>query len=244
MRVINMLRVAIVEDDETTALQLQDHLEQFGRENSISVQVNRFSDGAKLVGDYRHGWDLLLLDVDMPVMNGIETAQAVRQVDAQVLVIFITNLAQYAIKGYEVDALDYVLKPVSYYALAMRLKKALRMLRSSDERALMLKRDGDVVRVPLSQIYYIEIYSHSLIYHTADEVIKITGAYNTLTELERGLAGDGFARCHNCYLVNLRYVDGIGRATLKVFGTELPISRGRRKTVMDQLMAYAKGGSR
>lgn len=238
-----MLRVAIVEDHDTTALQLQDHLEQFGRENGLSVRISRFSDGAKLVGDYRHDWDLLLLDVDMPVMNGIETARAVRQVDAQVLIIFITNLAQYAIKGYEVDALDYVLKPVSYYALAMRLKKALRMLRSTDEKALMLKRDGDMVRVPLSQIYYIEIYNHSLLYYTADGSIKITGAYNTLGELEQQLAGHGFARCHNCYLVNLRYVDGIGHGSLKVFDAELPISRGRRKNVMNQLMAYAKGAA-
>lgn len=236
-----MLRAAIVEDDEKTALQLQGHLEQFGKENGISVHVGCFSNGTKLTGEYHHVWDLLLLDVDMPVMDGIETARFIRQVDSRVIIIFITNLAQYAIKGYEVDALDYVLKPVSYYALAMRLKKALRVLRSSSEKSLMLKWDGSMVRVPLSDIYYIEIYSHSLLYHTADEDIKTTGAYNTLTQLERELEECGFVRCHNCYLVNLRYTDGIGRSTLKVFGTELPISRGRRRHVMEKLMAYAKG---
>lgn len=235
-----MFRVAIVEDEADAARQLQENLQRFGRENAIPVQVDLFSDGAKLVGEYRHAWDLLLMDIDMPVMNGLETARTIRETDPDVLIIFITNLAQYAIQGYEVDALDYILKPVNYFALAMKMKRALRVLRASDGGALMLRRNGDLLRMPLSRIYYVESFNHSLKYHTADGELATTGS-QTLASLEKELVPQGFMRCHNCYLVNLRYVDGIRGNVLSVMGEELPISRNRRHDVMNAMLDYAKG---
>lgn len=235
-----MFRVAIVEDEAGAASQLQENLQRFSQENDIPVQVEIFPDGAKLVGEYRHVWDLLLLDIDMPVMNGLETARTIRETDPDVMIIFITNLAQYAIQGYEVDALDYVLKPVNYFALAMKLKRALRVLRASESGALMLRRGGDLTRMPLSRIYYVESFNHSLKYHTADGDLETTGA-QTLASLEKELVPQGFVRCHNCYLANLRYVDGIHGNTLSVLGQELPISRNRRRDVMDAMLNYAKG---
>lgn len=234
-----MIRIAIAEDDQQAAHQLQTYLERFGTENHLQMQITCFSDGAKLAGDYQPVWDLLLLDVDMPVMNGFDTARSIREVDPEVNIIFITNLAQYAIRGYDVGALDYLLKPVNYYALSMRLKRVVRLLRLRDTEALMLKTEGNMVRVPLNRIYYIEIFDHNLQYHTVEGTITTGGS--TLSNLEKTLASQGFVRCHNCYLVNMRYVDEVHGSTLRVVDQELPISRGRRRAVMDALLAYAKG---
>lgn len=235
-----MIRIAIVEDDAQAAQQLQQYVERFGEENQVQTQITIFSDGAKLAGNYQPVWDLLLLDVDMPVMDGFETARSIRESDPGVCIVFVTNLAQYAIRGYDVDALDYLLKPVNYYALAMRFKRILRLLRTRENDALMLKRGGDTVRVPLSHIYYVETFDHELQYHTAGEVISSSGT--TLSGLEKTLGTHGFVRCHNCYLVNMRYVDEVRSSSLCIMGRELPISRNRRKAVMDALLAHARGG--
>lgn len=236
-----MVRIAIVEDDLQAARQLQEQVEQFGAENKVETQITLFSDGAKLAGDYRPEWDLLFLDVDMPVMNGFETAKSIRETDPDVCIIFITNLAQYAIHGYDVGALDYLLKPVKYPALAMRLKRVLRLLRTRENEALILKTDGNMVRVPLSRIYYIEIFDHNLQYHTVEGVITTGGS--TLSSLEKSLIPQGFVRCHNCYLVNIRYIDRVHGNTLRVAERELPVSRNRRRAVIDALLSYAEGKS-
>lgn len=234
-----MIRIAIAEDDMQAAHQLQTFLERFGEENHLQMQITVFDDGAKLVGDYRPVWDLLFLDVDMPVMNGFATAKSIRETDPDVCILFVTNLAQYAIRGYDVGAVDYLLKPVNYYALAMRLKRVLRLLRTRETESLMLKTDGNVVRVPLNHIYYIEIFDHDLQCHTVEGTLTTGGT--TLSSLEKTLAPRGFVRCHNCYLVNVRYVDAVHGNTLQVLNRELPISRSRRRAVMDALLSCAKG---
>ena len=236
------MRIAIAEDDAGCSHQLQENLLRFGRENQLEIRLTVFSDGAELVGHYSPDWDLLLLDVDMPNLDGISAARCIRERDPEVLIMFITNLAQYAICGYEVDALDYVLKPVSYYALAMKLKKAMRQYRRADSKFLMLSQNGDAVRVSLSRLYYIEVFNHRLCYHTADGDLVVTGA-RSLTGVEQELAPEGFARCHNCYLVNLRYVESIQGGIVRVAGTELAVSRNRRKAFLEALLVYTKGGA-
>ncbi len=235
-----MLRIAIAEDEPAFARELEDHLRRFAQEERIEIHIDTFPNGATLVERYSAEWDLLLLDVDMPAMNGIDTARSIRRRDADVLIMFITNLAQYAIQGYEVDALDYVLKPVSYYSLAMKLKKAARILRGRSGRSIMLGLDGEMVRLPLSRLYYVEVYGHQLRYHTADGELLQTGA-RSLAAVEKELEGDGFARCHNGYLVNLRYVESVTGTGVQVAGELLPISRYRRKAFLQALLNETKG---
>ncbi len=235
-----MFRVAIAEDEEAAVQQLQQFLHQFAEENDIEIQIDIFCSGAELTEHYRCRWDLLILDVDMPVMNGLETARSIREADGDVCIIFITNLAQYAIKGYEVDAIDYILKPVNYYALSMRLKRVLRTVRSREEHRIVVKKDGDLIRLPLSRIFYIEVYSHNLNYHTAEGDLETGGP--SLSHLEKELKQYGFVRCHNGYLVNLRYVDSVQGNNLCVMGKKLPVSRNRRRDVLNALMQYANGG--
>lgn len=238
-----MLNVAIVEDDSHCAEQLEEYLRKFGIEQRLRLEIRRFSDGAALVNAYDHTFDLLLLDVNMPGMDGISAARQIRALDSDVLLMFITNLAQYAIKGYEVDALDYMLKPVSYGTLSMKLKKALRVWRGRDNRAVFVRQEGERVRLPISRIYYVEVSSHSLCYHTADGDITPTGG-QTMRQVERELAQYRFVRCHNCYLINLRFVDGLSGSTVQVAGNVLPVSRSRRKDLLDALLRETTGGDR
>lgn len=236
------MRIAVADDEAVFADQIEAYLKRFGQENGIAISVTVFPDGQTLMEQYICGaWDLIILDVDMPGVNGIDTARRIREKDQKVPLMFITNLAQYAIKGYEVNALDYVLKPVNYYALSMKMKKVVALWHLAQEVPLVLKRNSDVMIVPLSQLYYVESLDHSLHYHTANGELEQVGA-RTLADVEKELPKNQFVRCHNRYVVNLRHVDGISGSHLRVMGQELPISRNRRGETLEALMEYAKKG--
>ena len=120
-----MISVAIVEDDERYAVILKEYLKKYEEEYRESIDVTRFEDGDEIVENYRSQFDIILMDIEMRFMNGMEAAKKIREKDSQVIIIFITNMASYAIIGYAVDALDYVLKPISYFAFSQRLNRAV-----------------------------------------------------------------------------------------------------------------------
>lgn len=121
-----VISIGIVEDDPASSALLVNYLRQYEHEHEHDEKfaVTQFADGAELVAGYRADMDILLLDVEMPGLDGFSAAQRIRQVDPDVLLIFITNMTQCAIHGYEVDALSYVLKPVLYFAFSQEIKRS------------------------------------------------------------------------------------------------------------------------
>lgn len=236
-----MLRIAIAEDSPGDMQKIRDYLSRYQRENGEEIQITEFSTGTALVERYRPCYDLILLDVEMPGMDGISVARELRTLDANVLLMFITNMAQYAVNGYEVDALDYVLKPVGYYAFALKLKKVRRILRERSGGSLMLPFEGTLRMIPIRAVLYVEVRDHKLFYHTYEGESVVTGNLKTL---EEALSGERFARCNNCYLVNLIHVRCVTPETVWVENHELKISRPRRKAFMQALSDYYGGGGR
>ena len=234
-----MFRFAIVEDDDACADQLQKHLAQFAEENSVEIRTDRFYDGLNFVEDYIARWDLIFMDIEMPLLDGMSAAQRIREVDDSVLLIFITNMAQYAIQGYEVRALDYVMKPVNYYAFAMKMRKVIRILdQRTTQAVIVMDEEGNSRRVSLSEIQYIEVIGHQLIYHRSGEAFH---SFGTMKKLEEEYGKD-FARCNNCYLVNLRYVDGFSGNDVIVGGERLQISRAKKKDFQQRVSDYFRYG--
>lgn len=119
-----MLRVAVVEDETEYRGLIQEMVGRYAKEYDLQIQTTAFPDGRELVQNY-HKFDILLMDIEMPHLNGMEAAQKIRELDKEVVIVFITNMAQYAIKGYEVDALDFILKPLNYYTFSMRFTRAV-----------------------------------------------------------------------------------------------------------------------
>lgn len=113
-----MTRIAIVEDEAAVREQLAGYVQRYTRQYGTQFEVTMFTDGVEILEDYRPVYDIIFLDVEMQHLDGMETARRIRELDSDVLLIFITNMAQYAIKGYAVGALDYVLKPVPYFAFS------------------------------------------------------------------------------------------------------------------------------
>ena len=120
-----MIRIAVVEDEDEFAAELTDYLDRFKKENNIQLSVKRFRDGTEVTEGYTGEYDLILMDIQMQRMDGMRAAEMIRRQDPRVIIIFITNRADYAIRGYQVDALDYVLKPVNYLSFTQKMRQML-----------------------------------------------------------------------------------------------------------------------
>ena len=120
-----MFRIAIVEDQDETRECLNRFVRQYAEEQGVQVEISLIADGSEIAAHYTPGFDIIFMDVEMPRLDGFGAAEAIRAVDAEVVLVFVTNMAQYAIRGYEVDALDYVLKPVNYYQFCTKLSRAI-----------------------------------------------------------------------------------------------------------------------
>ena len=157
--------VAIVEDEKEIVQELTGFFEQYARENLVEFEIRSFAGGEEFLSQYQPVYHLVLMDIGLPGMDGMETAVRLREKDQSVMLIFVTNMTQYAIRGYEVDAFDYILKPVSYPRLAIKLKRALCRLEGLKDSELVLSLPEGVRRVPASQIRYIEIEAHPIRIH-------------------------------------------------------------------------------
>ena len=234
------MRVAIVEDMDENIATLQTYLERYGKERSTEIQTVSYKDGMDFVAGYRAVWDLILLDIEMPLLNGMDTARQIRKADPDVLIIFITALTQYAIEGYSVRALDYVLKPVQYYAFAAKMDQVCEILSARQQKSIFVSsREGQVKLLP-EQLFYIEVQDHTLCYHTKQQLLHTTGT-QSLGKLAQELENSGFARCHQAYLVNLRYVTRYDRSTVVLGGETLPMSRTYYKNFVQSLLDYCAG---
>ena len=231
-----MIRVAVAEDELNTSEKIRCYLERYAAEKQLEIKTVHFCNGFEITDKYCPEYDIILMDVDMPLMNGIDAARMVRQMDPSVIIIFITNLSQYAIQGYSVQAFDYILKPLNYFPFSEFFGRAVEKIRSLENIPYYTIRLRDGMRkMAIRDIYYIEINNHTLIYHTASGIFQATGKRK---EIETELADHDFSRCSNSYLVNLSHVDSIQENDAVVCGDILPISRSRKKEFSSALITY------
>lgn len=236
-----MFRIAVVEDDREDTERLSRYIERFGQENHLEIQTSAFRDGMEIAMDYRHGWDIIFLDIELPNLDGFSTAKEIRARDSTVLLIFITNMARYAIRGYEVEALDFILKPVSYEQFYMKMQKAIAAAKMRERKHVMLSTKDGEIRLSVDEVLYVEVINHHL------RVVTFQGTYQifeSLNHFEEQLPEGRFARCSQSYLVNLQQVKKITSSSVIVDAYELPVSRTRRKAFFQAASDYLGGGVR
>ncbi|MGN0984521.1 MAG: LytR/AlgR family response regulator transcription factor [Gemmiger sp.] len=236
-----MVRIAILEDEAPVRQTLAGYLRRYTQQYGTEFSVGLFADGDELLEGYRPDWDIILLDVEMPRLDGMTTAEHIRRLDGEVILIFITNMAQYAIRGYAVDAMDYILKPVPYFAFSQQLQKAIRRLEKRARACLTVPVEGGFRRVDLASVYYLESAGHKVRLYTEEEELTVPGS---LKQYEVTLADKQFARCNSGYLVNLAQVRGMQDGMVLVGPHRLQISRPRRKAFVEALTDYVGGVAR
>ncbi len=231
-----MIRIAIVEDESLSSQLLSEMIHRYSSQKNASVDVSVFSDGDSFLEKKNDRFDLVFLDINMPGKNGMEVAKEFRRYQTETFLIFVTDLAQYAIKGYEVDAMDFLVKPVNYNHLSSRLDKIFRLIHEkSKDSKFQIRSSKGIVAVSPYEIRYVEVLEHTLIFHMGDELIYSSGSLN---EMEKKLSSFDFVRCNNCYLVNLAFVTSISKYTLYIHDDTLSISRNRKKMFMEAFTEY------
>jgi DNA-binding LytR/AlgR family response regulator len=230
-----LITIAVVEDNDTDAENLLTCLNQFESENDLHFQISRHHNALTLL-NAKQIPDIVFMDIELPDINGIEAALKLRQIDDEFLLFFVTNLAKYAIAGYEADAIDFLLKPIRYERLAVKLKKAMNIMSKKVETDIYIKRSGGISRISTRELLYIEVMNHILYYHTVQNTYP---GYGSLTELEEQLRKKNFMRCNACYLVNPAYISAVkGQNVVMMNGDELKISQPKRKKFIDELTDY------
>lgn len=236
-----MRNIAIVEDEDAAAALLESYVKQYAEAERQAFTVDRYRDAVSFLDGYKAKYAVVFMDIQMPLKDGMTAAEELRAKDKSVSIVFITNLTQYARRGYEVDAVAYLIKPVGYYDFALKFRKALDVYVMYGEKNITLNTAGGLTRFSSDKLMYVEVVSHRLRYHLVDDVIEMTG---TLGRAEEELSGFGFLRCNQCYLVNPKFVVTVKKLSVQVGNETLAISRPRRNAFLSELANWYAGANR
>lgn len=234
------MNIAIVEDDNAAAAVISGFIDRYAKENGADLVKTRYHNADSFLADSDKLYAVVLFDVKMPGTSGMDAAFELRKRDKSASVLFITSMIQLAQKGYEVDAVGYLVKPVKYYDFALKFKKAINVYTLNERRNVTITVPGGMCRVSMDKLMYVEIVNHRLRYHLVDDVIEMSGS---LSKVEEELAGYGLLRCNSCYLVNPAFIRSVRGADLHIGDEVLRISRPKRQKFMEQLTEWFGGGS-
>ena len=233
-----MIHVAIVDDEEQSRKRIKKCLDYVADKKKTEFSVREFSNADAFLVGYEAEYDIVFMDIEMDGTDGMEAARQLRKIDKNVILIFVTNIAQMAIQGYEVEALDFIVKPIDPHAFALKMVRALgRVAKDSSDR-FIINVAGDAVSLHTHLIKYLEVNGHYVVYHTKEGDYS---EYISLSAAEKKLKGGAFIRCNRGYLVNLKYVDTVTKDYCVVDGEELIISRPQKKTFMEAFADFLGG---
>ena len=235
------MRIAVCDDEEVFRTQEKELIDKLA--GSIDVIVDAYSDGRKLLEAFdKNPYDVLFLDIEMPAMDGITLAKKLRERSDSIYIVFLTGHVEYALEGYEVNALRYLTKPVQ----EDKLREVLRFVmdQSTSKRQILIKVDGDEMLINVSDIIYLEAQNqYVMLYTTGGEYLV---RYN-IGDFEEQLKNDGFFRVHRGYLVSLAKVKKLVKSEVLMESPDgevsLPVSRSNVKPLKEALYAYVENSA-
>lgn len=234
-----MTSMLIVEDEKPAADALLALVRRYEESRGMTFDVDVVGAAFELL-DASRTYDICLLDIQLPGINGMEAAELLRSQHRVTSIIFVTDLAQYAVRGYEVDALGFLVKPATFAGLSMNLDRAMREVAQGTNRTLTVPTGDGFRSLPFSQVTYIEVRNHDLVYHTVDgEALRARGS---LAQVERELADAPMVRVSRYCLANMALITSVlGDEVTVAGGAALHITRGHKKEIELALARYLGG---
>lgn len=230
-----MLNIAIVEDSVPDLERMEEYIRQWNSAEGKDVAIKTYTRAWDFLNDFRNQFQLILLDIMLPDKNGIDVAKIIRKADENVTIVFTTSMKQYAINGYEVSALDFLLKPITCNRFMLMMKKAETRINRETEQ-VVVRIPGSTLKLDVDSILYVESEGHSVIFHFREgEDIK---KRMTLGDVEKLLPAIQFSRCAVSYLVNLKYVKSIDGEYVVVNDTRLKLTRSKSRDFRKAFVAY------
>lgn len=231
------MKIAIVDDEKREQEIIAKYIWEWAEAKKELVEFFYFdsSEGFLFSWEDTKDYALLVLDIEMGGISGLELAKKIRYEDKSIPIIFVTGYDEYMQYGYDVSALHYLIKPVN----KEKLFQALNKLSEKEEtvNSLILNSENEVRRIKINDVLYVEADGHGSVMHTVDEVIRLKESFGNI---EKQVLPMGEAvKCHRAYLVNLRFVSAIQNTNLILDnGENLPISRSRMKNVQCEFLRY------
>jgi len=236
----DIINIAIVDDEEVQVQLLTKYVENWACKKNIKLIVDSFYSGESFEFSWSMDkrYDVLLLDIQMPGLNGVELAKKIREEDQIINIIFITAIPDYIGEGYNVEAINYLIKPIDEKKLYECLDRAFEKT-PKEEKVLLVEEQGEIHRIVQGDILYIESFGHNLEINTIDERYNIR---KNIGNMEKELDDKDFVRCHRSYIVGLRYVKRIGKNELELDnGIIIPVSRRQYAKTNRAFIEYYRG---
>lgn len=233
------MRIAICDDEILQLELLNNYVEKWAAEEKVDCNIELFRSGESFHFHWLEdsSYDILLLDIQMNKLNGIQLAKLIREKDNYIQIIFITAISDYMQEGYDVDAINYLIKPIDEEKLKKCLNKAVNK-RNTNLKSILIESNGVIERINEDSIMYVEIRDHQLYIYNREQIINIR---KTLGEMEEILSRDEFIKPHRSYLVSLKYIKRINTKEIILKNNSvIPISRGNYKGVYRKFFDYFK----
>ncbi len=231
-----MLKIGVVEDNIAEMKPLLEFLDGYFRNKGIEQNTASFTSSESFLSNNNFDYDILFLDIELPGMNGMDLARAYREKNKKTVIVFVTNMAQYAINGYEVEAYDFIVKPIKPGILNIKLDRILEKLSLSSNDKVVISIDRRPTVFVYDSIMFIETSNHNITINTSDG--KVYKARASLSSLEKDFVAHGFYRISSYALVNLKYVTGIDHDDVMIKDNAIRVSRPKKKDFMLALSNY------
>lgn len=230
------IRIAVVENELNVAQNDIVLLERYAKENSLSLETSIFQNGYEFL-DTEEEFDAVLMDIDMPGLNGMEVAEKLREKNKTIDIIFTTNLPQFAVDGYKVQALDFVIKPVTFPNLSFAMEKVVEKKRNIVNGSFFLRIGGFARRIHNEEVLYIEMVNHYIVLHETDmEPVRIRGSLKMIDDL---LNPEIFVKINSGIIINISKVSSFENGlVLMEDGSNLPLSRSHKKDFAVRLAEF------
>ena len=234
------MRICLVDDDSTQLDYLKVIIEKWSNKHNINTDINFYHSAEEMLFENNESYpfDMIVLDIQMGKINGIELAKKIRETDKNVIIAFISGMANYVFEGYEVQAIRYILKP-------FKDKKVYELLdyvntrKGKEDKYFILSVSGEKKKINYDDIIYIESMGHYIVFHL--ENIEYDYKYN-ISDLCLELSESEFIRTHRSYVVNLKYIEKITKNDCQLINNiKVPLSRNSYKVVNEKFINYYKG---
>jgi len=230
------LNIAIVEDEQESSENLKGHLERFALEQKCDFSIKTYPDAIEFLHKYTPMFSIVFMDIDLPFQNGMSAARELRELDKEISIVFTTKLPKYAIKGYSVDATDFVVKPINYKSFCFSMKHILKSVKSRQRNEFIIKSPSQLWRIDISDIYYIESIRHQVIYET--KFGQIT-SWDSLKEVVKRLPMERFSYSRVGILVNLQHVYAVDKDEVTLSnGAKLYLTRSKKSEFVNSLTSF------